>query len=199
MSSKNGYPEQNGIWRADEIVAVSIDCILSMARNCGFNCVIERSELNPDIAKCTFTRKFETSNCVLRKTFPLSQMTDYTYARLENTLRDAVDRYKPHTDSGAICYLYSDENYISDDWKIGVPRITKVIFNNPATIVLWADGTKTVVKAQNESFDPEKGLAMAIAKKAMGNAGCYYNEFKKWIGDGNGLVIVNGVAQAIEE
>ena len=61
------------------------------------------------------------------------------------------------------------------------PRIKNVIFNNPATIVLWTDGTKTVVKCQNdEVFDPEKGLAMAIAKKAFGNKGNYCNEIKKW-------------------
>lgn len=60
-------------------------------------------------------------------------------------------------------------------------KIKKVVFNNPATIVLWTDGTKTVVKCQNdEIFDPEKGLAMAIAKKAFGNKGNYCNEIKKW-------------------
>lgn len=59
--------------------------------------------------------------------------------------------------------------------------IKNVIFNNPATIVLWDDGSKTVVKAQNhEVFDPEKGLAMAISKKAFGNKGSYFNEIKKW-------------------
>lgn len=61
--------------------------------------------------------------------------------------------------------------------------ITNVIFNRPATIVFWNDGTKTVVKSQDEAFDKEKGLAMAIAKKHFGNKGNYYNEFKKWIGD----------------
>ncbi|MBP5597847.1 MAG: hypothetical protein J6Y02_20940 [Pseudobutyrivibrio sp.] len=60
--------------------------------------------------------------------------------------------------------------------------IKDVIFNNPATIVLWADGTKTVVKAENEEFDPEKGLAMAIAKKALGNNYDYYDIFKKYVG-----------------
>ena len=59
--------------------------------------------------------------------------------------------------------------------------IKKVIFNNPATIVFWEDGTKTVVKAKGEDYDPEKGLAMAIAKNAFGNEGNYYNEFKKWL------------------
>lgn len=60
-------------------------------------------------------------------------------------------------------------------------NIEKVIFNNPATIVFWKDGTKTVVKVCNEKFDPEKGLAMAIAKKALDNEGNYFNEFKKWL------------------
>lgn len=61
-------------------------------------------------------------------------------------------------------------------------KIKNVIFNKPATIVLWADGTKTVVKCENEDFDPEKGLAMAIVKKTMANNHSYYNEiFKKWM------------------
>lgn len=59
--------------------------------------------------------------------------------------------------------------------------IKKVIFNDPATIVFWKDGTKTVVKANNEPYDPEKGLAMAISKKILGNKGNYFNEFKKWL------------------
>ena len=59
--------------------------------------------------------------------------------------------------------------------------IKKVIFNNPATIVFWSDGSKTVVKSHLDIYDPEKGLAMAIAKKALGNEGNYYNIFKKWL------------------
>lgn len=59
--------------------------------------------------------------------------------------------------------------------------IKKVIFNNPATIVFWSDGSKTVVKSYLDDYDPEKGLAMAIAKKALGNEGNYYNVFKKWL------------------
>ena len=60
--------------------------------------------------------------------------------------------------------------------------IKDVIFNAPATIVLWEDGTKTVVKCgKNDVYDPEKGLAMAIAKRALGNKGSYYETFKKYI------------------
>ena len=63
-----------------------------------------------------------------------------------------------------------------------IPEIKNVIFNDPATIVFWEDGTKTVVKCQDgDEFDPEKGLAMAIAKKAYGNKGSYCNKMKKWL------------------
>ena len=59
--------------------------------------------------------------------------------------------------------------------------IKKVIFNNPFTIVIWTDDTKTIVKAEGEPFDQEKGLAMAISKRLFGNTGNYYEVFKKWI------------------
>ena len=66
--------------------------------------------------------------------------------------------------------------------SVSAPSIKKVIFNYPATIVLWSDGSKTVVKCQDgDIYDPEKGLAMAISKKALGNKGNYCNEFKKWL------------------
>lgn len=76
-------------------------------------------------------------------------------------------------------------------------EIKEVIFNPPATIVFWADGTKTVVKTQEgEDFDPEKGLAMAISKKALGNQGNYYNQFKKWTGKYKDPYHAYGVAMA---
>ena len=60
--------------------------------------------------------------------------------------------------------------------------IDKVIFNEPATIILWKDGTKTVVKVQDgEPFDKEKGFAMAVLKKMAGNKGNYFNKVKRWV------------------
>lgn len=61
------------------------------------------------------------------------------------------------------------------------PEIENVIYHDPAVIVFWKDGTKTIVKTNDESYDPEKGLAMAISKKVYGNKGNYYEEFKKWL------------------
>ena len=81
------------------------------------------------------------------------------------------------------------------------PEIKNVIFNPPATIVFWDDGTKTVVKAQNgEYFDPEKGLSMAIAKKYFGNKGHYFEEIKKWTEKYEGYFITaDSMRKAIEE
>lgn len=63
-------------------------------------------------------------------------------------------------------------------------KIKDVIFSDPATVVFWSDGTKTVVKTRGgEKYDKEKGLAMAIIKKIAGNTSNYYNIFKEWCGD----------------
>lgn len=66
--------------------------------------------------------------------------------------------------------------------KLTFASIKCVIFNPPATIVFWSDGTKTVVKcSKNDIFDPEKGLAMAITKRAQGNCSNYYKEIRHWV------------------
>ena len=54
------------------------------------------------------------------------------------------------------------------------PKIKNIILNGPATIVMWEDNTKTVVKCtESETYDAEKGLCMAICKKLYGS------DFKK--------------------
>ena len=99
-------------------------------------------------------------------------------------LETALMRRMPNTMYG----IYSNRVNCK---SFGTPQIKKLIFNPPATIVFWNDGTKTVVKCQNhEEFDPEKGLAMAFFKKMHGNKGHYFEEIKKWT---EGYVNSNGV------
>ena len=61
-----------------------------------------------------------------------------------------------------------------------VPRhmqYISAIFNPPATIVLWKDGTKTVVKCdEKDTFDPKYGLALCFMKKALGNKSRHLND-----------------------
>lgn len=73
--------------------------------------------------------------------------------------------------------------YDTDIFKSSAPEIRNVYFNDPLTCVIWKDGTKTFVKnADGDSnYDPEKALAMAISKKALGNKYNYYKDFKKWL------------------
>lgn len=61
----------------------------------------------------------------------------------------------------------------------GCPGINKVIFNDPATIVLWDDGTKTVVKcSEGDTYSEWSGLAFCICKKLMGDE--FHKVFKHW-------------------
>lgn len=86
-------------------------------------------------------------------------------------------------------------NYMPTD----IRRLIKnVRFNPPATIVFWTDNTKTVVKCNGEDYDPEKGLAMCICKKMLGNRGNYYEVFKKWLPKRDDSDITQKVLQHIE-
>ena len=118
---------------------------------------------------------------------------------------DLIDRYfpgskrPPHSLVDTICLIEHEANhnaYIENDIRVtkdvfnkvyggvGLLEIEKVVFNNPATIVLWKDGTKTVVKCQpGDLYSKETGLAMCIAKKCLGNEGNFNNVFRKWIPD----------------
>lgn len=80
----------------------------------------------------------------------------------------------------------SKYGYIAED--IFVPSksmedIKKVIFNNPATIVYWKDGTKTVVKVlEGEQYSKWSGLALCVCKKMFcdNDTVKFHKMFKKW-------------------
>lgn len=59
------------------------------------------------------------------------------------------------------------ENFEKRDYsETHIPGIEKVIFNKPATIVFWNDGTKTVVKCcEKDSYDREVGFKTALLTK----------------------------------
>lgn len=48
--------------------------------------------------------------------------------------------------------------------------VEKIIFNGPKTIVLWSDGTKTIVSMSKDEvkFDPEAAFCAAYTKKMFG-------------------------------
>ena len=74
---------------------------------------------------------------------------------------DAIDRVRHNN---PYCVLDADE----------------LIFNEPATIVKWSDGTKTVVKCQEgDTYDREKGVALCYLKKVLGNSSRMLNTVLK--------------------
>ncbi len=98
----------------------------------------------------------------------------------ENNMPTEAERYV-RQDINTLAAAFTRVN---DAFNKRFPGIKNVIFSGPCTIVLWTDGTKTVVRCEKDALDPEKGLAMAIAKKALGtnkSGSNYYDIFKKWL------------------
>ena len=139
-----------------------------------------------------------TTSCSVEKLVSLEQLTQgqnvdiraYAYdiaaqirQSLDDKIKKEIENMINDVDRDVYCRLVSGlKTNDSSIYKSSadMPKIKDVIFNSPATIVFWTDGTKTVVKAQYEDFDPEKVLAMAFFKKMHGNKGRYFEEIKKW-------------------
>lgn len=88
--------------------------------------------------------------------------------------------YDRYLDSLGYLPLINEENKYELKFSIKptVPDIERVIFFYPATIVLWSDRTKTVVKVkEGEKFDKWTGLSMCICKKLYGDK--FHSVFKK--------------------
>lgn len=89
---------------------------------------------------------------------------------------------------------FSNVNSMADKRKT-LPDIKRVVYNDPATIVFWEDGSKTVVKCQKKKGDVysrETGLAMAIVKKAYGNKGSFNDVFTKWLPNKEDTDVISG-------
>lgn len=113
----------------------------------------------------------------------------------EATIEPATITYEPtyHIDETVIaavqngCYnkmegVKTDMNCKYNRSTVNPLEIKNVYFNDPVTVVMWNDGTKTIVRcSENDFYDPEKGLAMAIVKKAYGNDNKFHKIFKKWL------------------
>ena len=91
--------------------------------------------------------------------------------------------YKPDLSEELIGYLREDVRATNEAYMCIRHTIKKVIFNGPATVVIWLDGTKTVVKCmEGDIYDPEKALMMCIMERLLGGSKMEVKRlFKKWI------------------
>ena len=78
-------------------------------------------------------------------------------------------------------YFWVDQKYfkkIRSEDPSSYLLIKRVIFSGNKTIVLWQDGTKTIVTCANDdTYDKYAGLAMATMKKYLGNNTNSYHEY----------------------
>lgn len=59
--------------------------------------------------------------------------------------------------------------------------VDHIIYNAPATIVFWKDGTKTVVKTmEGTAFNPYYGFLCAVGKKLYGSNSAINRIIKEW-------------------
>lgn len=107
----------------------------------------------------------------------ISEGADFDGDAMRYCLRDAAIQAAIQTES-----MWRRKSFEEETMKARMPEITNIEFRDPATIVFWSDGTKTVVRCQNgEKYDPEKGMAMAICRKVYGNERDYYHLFLHWM------------------
>jgi hypothetical protein len=122
---------------------------------------------------------------------------------MEDNMKDTISKvffnYQPRVycddliaDTYTVKVDYHD-NYFRDIIESAIPlptvdadrirrSIKRVIFNDPATIVFWKDGSKTVAKCgKNDVFDKEKGLMACIIKHLTGDTGRWNEILKKWV------------------
>lgn len=60
-------------------------------------------------------------------------------------------------------------------------NIEKVVFNDPATIVIFKNGEKTIVKTmEGEEFNHEVGFLYAMAKHLFDSRGEFVRFIEKW-------------------
>ena len=83
---------------------------------------------------------------------------------------------------------FKNVGYISTDgffkWFLDTKTtdIDRVIFNDPATIVFWKDGTKTIVKCHPEdTFDEEIGFMCCYLKRVLSSK--EYTKFCGYLND----------------
>lgn len=103
----------------------------------------------------------------------------YTDDTLDYLLKEIIDK-KAEEAEKELDKMVAEKNRKKIDAFIDA--IDKVYFNNPATVIKWKDGTKTVVKCQKgDTYDAEKGFAMALIKGLFYNSSYFNTIFEKWL------------------
>lgn len=103
----------------------------------------------------------------------------YDEFTLDYLLSDIIDQKAKQAEEELEKIVVKNKKNVIDDFT---KSIKKVYFNKPYTVVIWEDNTKTVVKCQKgDTYDKEKGLALAIIKHRFGDISYFNTIFTKWL------------------
>ena len=113
--------------------------------------------------------------------FSSNSLSVSTAPTVSEVMQKSLDYINEQVWRNMLCSNFGYVKTVDWSWECMI-RPTKVIFNEPATIVYWTDKTKTVVKCQDgDKFDEEKGLLLCYMKKMHGNKSNFNNELRKWV------------------
>lgn len=111
--------------------------------------------LDTDGVKRLYDRIYRWGNDMRKRNIPIS-------SEMKKILNSIYGRENAMNTRKGYIYRSSDKNHSM------VPD--RIVFNPPATIVFWKDGTKTVVKcAEGEKFDPYTGFCYAFTEHFLGS------------------------------
>ena len=103
-------------------------------------------------------------------TYGINEVTSLAIKDSDGNIVMKFDGYQsPKLNSVTFNYALSREQ------KLNPNNIKKVIFNPPATIVIFKDDTKVVAKTHNEEYDEEKGF-MACMMQVMFHSRSQFNK-----------------------
>ncbi len=103
----------------------------------------------------------------------------YDEFTLDYLLSDIINQKAKQAEEELEKIVIKNKKNVIDDFT---KSIKKVYFNKPYTVVIWEDNTKTVVKCQKgDTYDKEKGLALAIIKHRFGDISYFNTIFTKWL------------------
>lgn len=82
------------------------------------------------------------------------------------------DSHNDNTDNNCCCcYGIESDNACDENAEEIDITIDKVIYNKPAVIIIFSDGTKSVAKCDsNDTWSPETGFLVALCKRLFGSS-----------------------------
>lgn len=130
-----------------------------------------------NITDCTITTNPKTIE--LTGTLDCADRCFYTDTTLDFLLKDIIDKKAKEVEQKKEKEKIEFNRKIAD--KIN-DKIEQVVFHDPATIINWKDGHKTVVKCEKgDTYSKEFGFALCLIKEFFDNTGVYNKIFEKWI------------------